>query len=63
MRHGGIMITYQGRSTTTVSAGVVIDYKKKSGYQPAEVEEAASLTAFFYGTYKAANPVCSFSSG
>ena len=32
--------------------------KKESGYQPAEVEEETSLTAFFYDTYKAANPVC-----
>ena len=39
--------TNQGRSTTTVSAGVAGSYKKGDGYQPAEVEEETSLTAFF----------------
>ena len=37
--------------------------KKESGYQPAEVEEETSLTAFFYDTYKAASSVCSSSPG
>ena len=38
--------TNQGRSTTTVSAGVVRCYKKVSSYQPAEVEEKTSLIRF-----------------
>ena len=55
--------TDQGRSTTTVSAGVDDSHRKRRTCQPAEVEEETSLTAFFYDTYKAANLVCSSSSG
>ena len=55
--------TDQGRSTTTVSAGVDDSQRKRRTCQPAEVEEETSLTPFFYDTYKAANSVCSSSPG
>ena len=55
--------TDQGRSTTTVSAGVDDSHRKRRTCQPDEVEEATSLTAFFYDTYQAANSVCSSSPG